>query len=261
MWSIYQLNIRGLNSKKSSLESILSSLNPSPNLLVISESHMKFETKANIPGYSSYSRNRKDKSQGGIVTSVRDDESIDCLKVTEGQDCNEFIITRHSKFQTPINVINLYSCQENRTAVNVIRDQWQEIVEEVVKIEAKKENLIIIGDFNKHVGDIIEGNHSKITEGGRLIRELLNNGDYVLLNSLTSKIKGGPFTRVEPSDPDNDDKKSCIDFIIASSDLVKYVDEIVIDRDRKVTPSHAMKSNKLTYPDHLAIMTSFKNIK
>ena len=249
-----------MNSKKSSLVSILASMVPSPNLLVVSESHMKFDTKVNITGYNSYSRNRKDKSQGGIVTSIRDDEAINCLKVSEGQDSNEYIITRHNMFQTPINVINLYSSQENRTPVNEIRDQWQEIVEEVIKIEARKENMILLGDFNKHVGDIIEGNHAKITEGGKLIRELLINGDFVLLNSLTSKVKGGPFTRIDPSEPENDDKKSCIDFIIVSSGLVKYVEEIDIDKGRQITPCHAMKNGKLTYPDHHAIVTKFRNI-
>ena len=85
IWSVYQLNIRGLASKKSSLESILASMNQSPNLLVLSETHKKFESKVTIPGYNSYSRNRKEKSHGGIVTSVRDDEATDCLKVTEGK--------------------------------------------------------------------------------------------------------------------------------------------------------------------------------
>ena len=249
IWSIYQLNIRGYNSKRVSLESILSSLNPPPNLLVVSESHLKFENKVKIPGYYSYSRNRKDKIQGGIITAIKEDEAKECLKVSEGQNTNEYLVTRHNKFQIPINVINVYSCQENRTSVNQIREEWQEIVEEIIKIETKKEHIILIGDFNKHVGTLIEGNHEKVTEGGNLIKDLLENEDYVLLNSLTSKVKGGPFTRLEPSDPENDQKKSCLDFIIVSKDLVKYVDKIVIDKERKVTPCHAINQHKLTYPD------------
>ena len=188
LWSIYQLNIRGFNSKKCSFESILSSINPSPNLIVISESHLKFHNKANIPGYHSYSRNWKDQIQGGIITSVKQDEAKECLKVSEGKNTNEFIITRHSKFQTPINIINVYSCQENRTGVNQIREQWQEIVEEIIKIETKKENLILLGDFNRHVGTLIEGNHDKVTDRVNLVKELLENGEYVLLNSLASKV-------------------------------------------------------------------------
>ena len=35
-----------------------------------------------------------------------------------------------------------------------------------LKIEARKENIILLGDFNKNVGGIIEGNHAKIIEGG-----------------------------------------------------------------------------------------------
>ena len=56
--------------------------------------------------------------------------------------------------------------------------------------------------MNKHVGDIIEGNHEKVTHGDKLIRELLNTKKYVLIDS-TSKVKGGPFTRYEPNEEDS----------------------------------------------------------
>ena len=115
-------------------------------------------------------------------------------------------------------------------------------MEEIIKIETKGEYAIVLGDFNKHVGDIIEGNSDKVTEGGKLIKDFLKNGEYVLLNSLTDKVIGGPFTRVEPSDPENNEKKSCLDFIIVSKGLAKYVESVEIDRERKVTPCHAINT-------------------
>ena len=71
---------------------------------------------------------------------------------------------------------------------------------------------------------------------------------------------GRPFTRLKPSDPDNNLKKSCLNFIILSKPLAKYVDSIKIDKERTMTPCHAMNKNKLVYPDHLSILTTFKNI-
>ena len=94
---------------------------------------------------------------------------------------------------------------------------------------------MLIGDMNKHVGDIIEGNHTKITFGGQLIRELLNTKKYVLLNS-TNKVRGGPFTRFNPAALENEEMKSCFDLIVISKELLKYVEEVVIDKNFKFTP-------------------------
>ena len=41
---------------------------------------------------------------------------------------------------------------------------------EVIKIEAKNEWVVMLGDMNKHVGDIIDGNHKKVTFGGQLVK-------------------------------------------------------------------------------------------
>ena len=96
---------------------------------------MKFGTKMKIPGYVSYNKNRKEKSHGGIATSIIEGEAAECLKITEGNDNNEFLITRHAQFIPPINVINVYSEQENRTASDIIKEHWNEVLEEIIKLK------------------------------------------------------------------------------------------------------------------------------
>ena len=44
-----------------------------------------------------YTRSRKDKAFGGISTSVINDDSSHCVRVEEGIDDNEYIMTRHSQ--------------------------------------------------------------------------------------------------------------------------------------------------------------------
>ena len=132
-------------------------------------------------------------------------------------------------------MITLYGEQESRTPSNVIRENWNDLVEEIIKIEAKNELFILISDLNKHIGDLIKGNNNKISHGGKLVREFLASDKYILLNN-SEKVKGGPFTREEPSDPRNELKKSCLDIVIMSEQLQKYVDKVVIDKDRKFTP-------------------------
>ena len=100
---------------------------------------------------------------------------------------------------------------------------------EIVKIESKYEFCVIFGDLNKHVGNIIEGNHPKVTFGGQLIRNMLKTDKFVLVNS-TDKVVGGPFTRFDPADPKNVAKMSFLDLAIISRDLLKYLDKLTLIR-------------------------------
>ena len=55
--------------------------------------------------------------------------------------------------------------------------------------------LLIIGDFNKHIGNDefgVAGNHSKISYGGELLRGLLSSSKYVCLNN-SNIAKGDPL--------------------------------------------------------------------
>ena len=75
------------------------------------------------------------------------------------------------------------------------------------------EGSILIGDLNKHIGNIVPDNKDKISPGGKLVRELLKNKNHVLVNA-SKKAEGGPFTRYDPGKPDDDALKSCLDLVI-----------------------------------------------
>ena len=78
---------------------------------------------------------------------------------------------------------------------------------EMITIEKQGEHVIFIGDLNKHVGNIVKDNHDKVSYGGNLIRDFLKSNPFILLNS-TNKVKGGPFTRYNPSNYKEDKDKS-----------------------------------------------------
>ena len=59
----------------------------------------------------------------------------------------------------------------------------------------------------------------------------------------------GPFTREEPNNPL---KKSCLDLIIISKGLMKYLDELVVDVKNLFTPHRAVKG-ELIHTDHYSI--------
>ena len=120
-----------------------------------------------MEGFTCFNRNRQNAAMGGVATCIDNKEASNALKVTEGSDDDEFVITRHGQFRTPINVVNIYGEIELRATRNEIKDRWNRILFELYKIEMKGEAAIIIGDLNKNVGDIIKGN-SKECMGGPL---------------------------------------------------------------------------------------------
>ena len=256
-WTIYHLNIRGYDSKCVSFQNIISSV--SPSVIVLNETHLKNGRKLKIQGFNSFNRNRQNKFMGGISTSVKNNDAMHTLKVKEGDNEDEFLVTRHSQFVTAINLINIYGEQEGQSTKDDILNIWNRIMTEVTKIEANSEFCVIIGDINKHVGDIIDGNHEKVTFGGQLIRNMLKSDKFVLVNS-TSKVVGGPFTRYDPSDPKCEIKKSCLDLAIISKELLKYVHKMTIDKNLKITPCRPISKTKMVYPDHFSFLLTFKNL-
>ena len=75
----------------------------------------------------------------------------------------------------------------------------------------------MIGDLNRAIGADrlgVKGNKPKISKGGKMVRELLEEGEYVLLNN-SEKAVGGPWTWVCRSDGN---VKSCLNLVIVSAD-------------------------------------------
>ena len=180
------------------------------------------------------------------------------MKVAEGENDEEFIITKHTQFEPPINVINIYGQQECRSSKEDIKRRWQSVLNEVYKIESQGELLVIAGDMNKHLK--VESNkNSKTSFGGRLIEEFIETGDYVLINT-TKVVTNGPNTRYSPEDPNDENKKSMLTLVIVSKQLLGHVDELYIDNDLKFTPFRVINKNKRVYTDHYAVKLTFKEL-
>ena len=257
--SLYHLNIRGMNSKKNSMEKILKTL--SPQIVTLNETALRFKVKPKLENFVAFNRNRHAKIMGGVATFVNEKDKDSFVKLAEGENDDEFLITRHSNFLLPLNIINVYGEQENRASKVEIQDRWGRLLLEIKKIENRNELLLIIGDLNKKIGNDaygVKGNHNKISFGGELVRSLLYNGEYVCLNNC-DLATGGPFTRFDPSCPDNLENMSCIDLVLASNRLVKFIDKFEIDSGRKFSPIRPISKKKSITSDHFPILITFSS--
>ena len=242
-FTVLHSNVRSVHSKLSSLNAISSALNPS--VITLNETNLKGKKKLNLNGYKSFNRNRETGNIGGVSTSVANNLVDEVLKVSEGKEGNEYIITRHSQFSKPLNIINIYGDVESRTPLEIIEARWEEIMQEIVKIEARGECLLVIGDLNRHLHSelvISEKSNKRESHGGKLVREFLESEKYVLINGTDLEVNG-PYTRYDPKDPNDDSKKSVIDLVIVSKCLVNYIVKLEIDKYLQWTPCRKLSSD------------------
>ena len=193
--TLFHLNIRGFNSKRQALENIAQKL--SPSIITLNETALSYKKKPKLNNYISFQRNRSEKSMGGVCTLVKSEFKDKFIKVTEGDNDDEFLITRHSNFVKPLNIINIYGEQESRCSKEEVEKRWDRIQAEICKIVRRNELILILGDLNKHIGNDElgkSGNHSKISAGGELLQGFLSNCKYTSLNN-SSKAVEELFTR------------------------------------------------------------------
>ena len=136
-----------------------------------------------------------------------------------------------------LNIINLYGMQEGKEGEEGKRkvlESWVRLQKELLLIEARNEVVAVLGDFNRAVGSDelgVPGNKERVSHGGDLIRDLLREGEYVLVNGLSLAV-GGPWTRVDPATG----VLSCLDLTLVSASLLPFIRGFVIDSDKKFTP-------------------------
>ena len=161
---LFNLNICGFRSKRISFDAIMTQLQT--NFITLNETCLRNKQKWNIINYKSFNRNRcTGQIMGGVSTSVIVDEKEYVVRTK----LDEFIVTRHSNFFQPINVINIYGEQDGRESNSNVESRWLRILEEILKIKNRNESVLIVGDLNKKIGNGINGirgNHPKTSFGG-----------------------------------------------------------------------------------------------
>ena len=69
---------------------------------------------------------------------------------------------------------------------------YKDIESQISMAEEKQQKLLLIGDFNCKVGNLITGNTEQVTKGSRILMEMINKKQLYLLN--TDRRCKGVFT-------------------------------------------------------------------
>ena len=193
-------NLRGYKGKEYSLRKIIKKVKPS--MVLLNETQLVGNMKVTITPYSSWTKNRSEKGGGGIATVVSQDYKDCAIGAGEGENNEEYLVTRIDAFCPALNVINNYG-EQRSTKKEDIEERWQRFRKELENIRLRGEFCLWAGDLNRLVGTGelgVPGNKQEVSLGGRLLRELLATKDWVLVNGLGREVvEGGPFTRRDPA--------------------------------------------------------------
>ena len=256
-------NTQGYISKKASIDKIVAT--KLPDVYCINETALKGQRKIKVQNYFSFCKNRE-KHMGGVATLVASYLRPNTVKVAEGRENDEYIITRLDNVTPPINIVNIYGEQEKGDEESdkrtKILESWKRLLEDIDEIEKRQEHVLLIGDMNRALGAGdwgVKGNKPFVSFGGQLLRDMFSSQKYILLNNLPL-AEGGPWTWVDRS---NSNVKSCLDLGIVSAGLLPFVTTFQVDSQQEFTPKRVRKIKnglKYTFSDHYSIEVVLSNL-
>ena len=247
---ILHSNCDGYTSKKESIEDIIKERET--DVLLLNETALKGKRKIRMRNYFSFCKNRV-KAKGGVATVVSNYLRPYTVRVCEGKEQDEYIITRLDHVIPAVNIVNIYGQQESRTDREQIMNSWGRLRDDMEDILKRGEALLVLGDMNVAIGADELGvaeNNAKISFGGQLLREFIEENNLKVLNNLA---EGGPWTWIQRGKVW---VKSCLDLAISSQNLLPFVKSVVIDENQRFTPRRVIwKQNKFTsvYTDHFSL--------
>ena len=138
----------------------------------------------------------------------------------------------------------VYAPQESKTVKEKLKPMYQQIDEQINLGNINDQQVMVIGDLNAKVGDVIKGNKKQVTKGGRLMLETVKKFDLEIVNA-TEKCKG-LWTREEHG------QKSVLDYVLVNRVCYDAVKKMKIDEEKEITP-YTKTGEGRTYTDHNTI--------
>ena len=224
-FSIYCLNIRGIKSKIDSLKNIIDEVQPT--MFCITETHLIKKESVKIDGYKIL-RNDRDQDGGGIMIGLQK-QLKDIYTIVEKQkEVEESLWIVIDNKQVAIRVGVIYAPQESRTAKAKYKDMYQRIGNQIMLAKQNNQKLMLLGDFNCKIGQVINGNNSEVSKSGKLFNKMIDDNKLLVLNTLN--CCKGTWTREEGG------SKSVLDYVVMDQIEERAVSEIMVDEEKEYAP-------------------------
>ena len=247
--TIVSCNIRGWQSKAESLSNIARS--EKADIILLQETHC-YEGKApQIKGYSTYFRNRGTKSKGGLATLVFDKLSHFVTKLETSNEPSEFFSIKMDCFDPPLVIVNFYGVIENQYTKQELLKVQAELFNTFETHMQSGSNVLLIGDFNNHLGNqmgLTQNVNTKVSPGGLNLANWVGDNNLHLLN-----IRDQGHTHVDASSKNGN--SNILDLAIINDQSI--VKSFTVDTQTKATPYRirAVKGKKTrVFTDHRSLI-------
>ena len=239
--NIYNDNIRGLNSKKQSLEQILDEQDI--HIACIEEVNTKKPPK--FKNYCQFNKLSKVRMHG-VTILVHNSLKPHVIRIPDESEL-ECVHIRLENSSPALNVIALYLDVESRSTVEQIDKIWSLLKTKVDSIIERGEACVIMGDWNRPMYD-----DTKTSHGKTLLTDWLNEDKVLLINDRDKSP-----TRINPTGGG----ASVLDLCVASHNISKNITSFKVDTNKEATPFSIINRNgnfEKRFSDHLAIIATIK---
>ena len=130
-----------------------------------------------IQGYTIKTpQNKRNENWGGILFAIREEFENQVQIKSENNEVAEILFMQIICGPETLTLGLVYAPQENQTTVEEMDAMYKYIEEEINRAKMENHILILGGDFNCKIGEIIKGNKKEVTKGGRRLLRLSQNG-------------------------------------------------------------------------------------
>ena len=216
-----------------------------PTIICLVETYLDEGDKVEIDGYK-VERLDRNREGGGILIAVKENISGSMLTVEEERKIGEYLWVVIDNHRIKIRIGIVYAPQETKTKKKDLERMYKRIERQILIAEEEGQKLILVGDFNAKVGEIISGNKEEVSTAGKILKEMVERTNSKIINSLD--LAKGKWTRVEGN------KKSILDYLIMSNEDISNINKIEIDEEKRWGMYRGDKNHKVTYSDHNCIL-------
>ena len=247
---ILTTNAADLRMKTESLKSVINHFGST--VFSVQETHYRKKGKFNLDNFQIFEALRT-KEGGGTMLGVH--VSLQPVLVSEYSETFELLVVECKTNNQNIRFITGYGPQETWDLGTKLVF-FNVVEEEVSKSISQGISVVIMGDFNSKLGtEYISSDPHEQSENGKILSGMIERNALCVLNGLNEKCTGST-TRQRTTV--NGVEKSIIDFVMVSSNLVKQVESIMIDDERKHVLEKVVNTKtgtKRTESDHNIIVT------
>ena len=185
-------------------------------------------------------REMQDRKGGGLLCACRKED----MKIDQQKTRSRYLL--HATVEIPIidlefELVVTYWRTGNEAEVgNYNGEISKEIGEIVRKTRMEEKNLIVMGDFNGHLGYV---GYQEENRNGRIVNDLIWRSDLILVN--IDEMCRGTYAW------ERGEQKSAIDLIMTNNKIYNLIESMIIDEER----------NQIDISDHCIIELRIKGHK